>query len=155
MFVAQLRRDEGLSLPWLPILARHEALTPRAAATILLHRLAERPEPEQTTLVEIRALHAELDHLTDLSERYTRMIREQESTEFDGWMDAAHASGLAEVRQFARNMRNDEAAIRAALKYPWSQGQVEGQVHRLKLVKRAMYGRAKFDLLRQRVLHRA
>ena len=81
------------------------------------------------------------------------MIREQQSSAFDGWMADAHGSTLAEVRQFARNLRNDEAAIRAALDHPWSQGQVEGQVHRLKLVKRAMYGRANFDLLRLRVLH--
>ena len=153
MFVAQLRRDEGLSLPWLPTLARQEALTPRAAATILLRRPSERPEPEQATLVEVRALHAELDQVTDLSERFTQMIRDRHSSAFDGWMADAHASALAEVCQFARNMRNDEAAIRAALDFPWSQGQVEGQVHRLKLVKRAMYGRANFDLLRLRVLH--
>ena len=64
-------------------------------------------------------------------------------------MADAYSSVLAEVRKFARNMRNDEAAIRGALDHPWSQG----QVHRLELVKRAMYERAKFDLLRQRVLH--
>ena len=153
MFVAQLRRDEGLSLPWLPTLARREQLTPREATAIILRRPAERPETEQTTLEEVRALHAELDQVVQLSERYVEMLRERQSTVFDAWMVAAHASAVAEVRQFARNMRNDEAAIRAALEYPWSQGQVEGQVHRLKLIKRAMYGRAKFDLLRQRVLY--
>ena len=81
------------------------------------------------------------------------MIRERQSSAFDGWMADAHASASAEVRQFARNMRNDEAAIRAALDEPWSQGPVESHVHRLKLDKRMMYGRAKFDLLRQRVLY--
>jgi transposase len=62
---------------------------------------------------------------------------------------------VREVRQFARDLQNDEAAIRAALEYPWLQGQVEGQVHRLKLVKRSMYGRANFDQLRLRVMHAA
>lgn len=69
-------------------------------------------------------------------------------------MADARSSTLTEVRRFARNLRNGEAAIRAALGYPWSQGQVEWHVHRLKIIKRAMYGRAKFDLLRQRVLYR-
>ena len=62
---------------------------------------------------------------------------------------------LRELRQFARNLRNDEDAIRAALEHHWSQGQGEGQVHRLKLVQRAMFGRANFDLLRLRVMHAA
>ena len=50
---------------------------------------------------------------------------------------------------------NDIAAVRVALSQPWSNGPVEGQVNRLKMLKRQMYGRAKFDLLRSRVLHAA
>jgi transposase len=45
--------------------------------------------------------------------------------------------------------------VRAALDLPWSNGQVEGHVHRLKLIKRQMFGRAKFDLLKKRVLYPA
>ena len=52
-------------------------------------------------------------------------------------------------------IRRDEAAVRAALELPWSQGQVEGQITKLKLLKRQMYGRAKLDLLQQRLLHAA
>ena len=59
-----------------------------------------------------------------------------------------------EVVSFAAKLRQDLAAVEAAVTSPWSQGQVEGQVNRLKFVKRSMYGRAKFDLLRQRVLYR-
>ena len=55
--------------------------------------------------------------------------------------------------RFAAGIERDYAAVRAALSLPWSNGQTEGQVTRLKLVKRQMYGRAKFDLLRQKVLH--
>lgn len=151
-FVAQLRRDEGLSSPWLPKLARREALTPRPAAAIILRRPTDRAEHEQTALTELHALHAELEHTVQLSERFTALVREQQHERFDAWLAEAQASSLAEARQFARNLRNDEAAVRAALEQPWSQGQVEGQVNRLKYVKRSMYGRAKFDLLRQRVL---
>ena len=49
----------------------------------------------------------------------------------------------------------DKEAVQAALSLPWSNGPVEGQVHRLKLIKRQMYGRASFDLLTLRVLQRA
>ena len=60
---------------------------------------------------------------------------------------------LAELRAFARHLRRDYDAVRAGLSLPWSNGQVEGQIHRLKLIKRQMYGRANFDLLRKRVLY--
>nr|MBA2734414.1 transposase [Acidobacteriota bacterium] len=53
----------------------------------------------------------------------------------------------------AQGLLADEAAVRNALSSVWSNGQVEGQVNRLKMIKRQMYGRAKFDLLRARVLH--
>jgi transposase len=59
------------------------------------------------------------------------------------------------LRGFATGIINDVAAVRAALSQPWSNGPVEGQVNRLKMLKRQMYGRAKFDLLRSRVLHAA
>jgi len=73
----------------------------------------------------------------------------------DQWMGEATNSGIAEIRAFATKLRQDRAAVLAALTLPHSRGQTEGQVNKLKLVKRAMYGRGKFDLLRQRVLHAA
>ncbi|MDP4026103.1 ISL3 family transposase [Methylobacterium sp. NEAU 140] len=68
------------------------------------------------------------------------------------WLDAAAAS---ELGGFVAGLQQDEAAVQAAIAEPWSNGPVEGQVNRLKLIKRSMYGRAGFDLLRQRVLHAA
>ena len=62
---------------------------------------------------------------------------------------------LVELRGFAAGIKRDYAAVQAALSLPWSQGQTEGQMTRLKLIKRQGYGRAHFDLLRQRVLHAA
>jgi transposase len=57
-----------------------------------------------------------------------------------------------ELGAFGESLKRDEAAVRAALSLEWSNGQVEGQFNRLKTIKRQMYGRAKFDLLRKRVL---
>ena len=65
----------------------------------------------------------------------------------------AKHSGLAELKSFAQGIRRDYAAVRAAFSSSISNGQVEGQVNRLKLIKRQLFGRAKFDLLRQWVLH--
>ena len=60
-----------------------------------------------------------------------------------------------ELRTFATGLKSDYDAVKAGLTTTWSNGQLEGQVNRLKLIKRQMYGRAKFDLLRQRVLYTA
>lgn len=68
-------------------------------------------------------------------------------------MENALESQTPELRSFARGLGRDEPAVRAGLDLPWSQGQTEGQITRLKLIKRQGYGRAKFDLLRLRVLH--
>lgn len=62
--------------------------------------------------------------------------------------------GISELAGLARGLRQDEAAVKAALSSEWSNGQVEGQVNRLKFLKRSMYGSAGFDLLKARVLHR-
>jgi transposase len=59
---------------------------------------------------------------------------------------------VRQVQTFAKGLRQDYAAIHVALTFTWSNGQTEGQVNRLKFIKRQMYGRAKFDLLRIRVL---
>ena len=80
------------------------------------------------------------------------MVSERRAEELDAWLDAAESSEVAEIENFAGALRRDYEAVAAALAYEWSSGQVEGQINRLKLIKRQMYGRASFDLLRQRVL---
>ena len=62
---------------------------------------------------------------------------------------------MTEMRRFAAGIRQDYAAVAAALQYAWSNGQVEGQINRLKLIKRQMYGRAKLDVLKARLLYAA
>lgn len=70
-------------------------------------------------------------------------------------MTAASTSELAEFRDFAAGLRRDDAAVRAAVERHWSNGQSEGQVNGIKLLKRQMYGRASVASLRQRLLHAA
>jgi transposase len=80
------------------------------------------------------------------------MIRARDVTAWPQWREKTMNSLLA---NFAKYLCRDEAAVLAALRQPWSNGPVEGNVHRLKLIKRTMYGRASFDLLRIRVVHAA
>ena len=82
-------------------------------------------------------------------ERFQAMIRKREPSGLDTWLSDASAGPLA---SFARGLRDDQPAVRAALSLPWSNGQTEGHITKLKLVKRQMYGRAKLDLLRARLL---
>jgi len=77
------------------------------------------------------------------------------TTRESGWIEGARDSGIGELQRFAAGLVADHAAVQAGLTLTWSNGQVEGQVNRLKLLKRQMYGRANFDLLRQRILHAA
>jgi transposase len=79
-----------------------------------------------------------------LLERFQAMIRKRDPSELDAWLDEALAGPMA---SFARGLRDDKSAVMAAFLLPWSNGQTEGQITKLKLVKRQMYGRAKLDLL--------
>ena len=94
----------------------------------------------------------EIASLGTVASELVEIIRTQNAAAWPRWMEQAENSPLA---SFARRLRRDQHAVLAALELPWSNGPVEGQVHRLKLLKRQMYGRAGFDLLKLRVLHAA
>ena len=106
--------------------------------------------PDDRRLLElVRVAAPELAEAGELAVAFARMVRDKDGGELDGWLEAAAASGLA---PFARGLRQDLPAVRAAFELPWSTSPVEGQINRLKTIKRQMYGRAGFALLRRRVL---
>lgn len=70
----------------------------------------------------------------------------------DGWLTEASDASASAMRRFATGLRKDLAAVRAGLTESWSNGPVEGLIHKLKLLKRQGYGRANFDLLKARTL---
>jgi transposase len=84
-----------------------------------------------------------------LIDQFHDMIRKKDEARLDAWITNAKASL---VSSFATGVLKDIAAVRAAITQPWSNGQVEAQITKLKLVKRQMYGRAKLDLLEARLL---
>lgn len=85
-----------------------------------------------------------------LADRFARLLRQQSSESLDDWFKDAKCTALARL---AAGLWRDLEAVRGAVTMPWSTSPVEGQISRLKMIKRQMYGRAGFDLLRQRVLH--
>lgn len=90
-----------------------------------------------------------------LKERFRELVAHRDIAALDRWIEEAGASALPTFRSLAKTFHQDYQAIKAALTTPWSTGQVEGQNTRVKLIKRIGYGRAKLDLLRVRILHRA
>ncbi|HZT08409.1 MAG TPA: transposase [Chloroflexota bacterium] len=100
----------------------------------------------------VLAEDAELAQGCELLERFQQLVRERDRAGLDGWLAAVQESGLAPFQSFANGLQRDRAAVDAALTLEWSNGLVEGHVHRLKLIKRQGYGRAKIDLLRRRVV---
>jgi len=91
----------------------------------------------------------------DAAQGFMRMMRERRGADLDTWIEQATASGIDRLERFARGLRDDREAVCAGLTLDYSNGQVEGQVHRLKLVRRSMYGRGRFDLLERRVVRAA
>jgi transposase len=89
-----------------------------------------------------------------LKTRFRTLLAERDVGAFEPWLHAAETSNLPSFRSLARSFRQDDDAIVAALTTPWSTGPCEGQICRVKLLKRLGYGRAKLDVLRQRILHR-
>jgi transposase len=126
--------------------------SPRQAA-MLLARRPEKLKPDQKQLLaKLNECCPEIPILYGLTQGFAQIFRDQQSESLQDWLEQARGTGLPEIRHFCDGLRRDEKAVNAAVVLPWSNGQVEGQVHRLKLVKRQMYGRAKFNLLRRRVL---
>jgi len=111
--------------------------------------LLQQPFEAREYLQELSRRYPEITACAEVAREFTRMIRERDAQAWQNWLNAAKTTAL---ERFASSLRRDEAAVLAALQLPWSNGQVEGQVHRLKLIKRQMYGRAKVDLLRLRVV---
>jgi transposase len=125
---------------------------PRTLAWLLLRRPSDLDEEEHAVLQQLGLRDPELTTTRHLVQEFMRMVRERRGRKLEAWVAQAQANGPPELRGFGRNLRRDWDAVHAGLTKAWSSGSVEGHVNRLKVIKRQMYGRAKFDLLRKRVL---
>lgn len=149
----RFRQGDGRRVRRSPALPTPRPLSPRQAMWLLVQP-PDALTPEQETYRQLLcACCAEVDAAYPLAQRFMHMIRQRQPDALDPWLEAAQASAVAPLRNFAVHLRQDYAAVKAALTVAWSNGQTEGQVNRLKLIKRQMYGRAQFDLLRQRLLY--
>jgi transposase len=146
-FVASWRKTGKAASPTAP-----ERIAPRHAA-ILVTRPAEQMNKEQQQLLDrILVQCPEVFDLRQLALSFRDALRADQSAQLRRWIEKAKRCEFGAVVRFAYGLHKDISAVAAAVDMPWSNGQVEGQINRLKMIKRQMYGRAGFELLRARVL---
>ena len=143
--------DSGNSLP-------QRFFSPRQTLWLLLddHTAAHtcgRHAQAQRYVTRLRELSPTIQQAQDIIGHFRHLLRTRDLAGFRAWLPHALRSVIPEVRGFARGLCRDRSAVEAAFVLDWSNGQVEGQVNRLKMLKRQTYGRANFDLLRHRVLY--
>ena len=127
----------------------------KQASWLFVKRKEQLTTDQQELIERICQAHADLQELYQLGQDFVLMVKQRQPKQLDPWLARAQKSASVELQRFASGIKRDYDAVKAALSLPWSQGQVEGQITRLKFLKRQMYGRARFDLLRSRVLRRA
>ena len=115
----------------------------------------EKTVQEGAYVARLRELSPTIQQTQDLVVQFRKLLRARDLTGFRAWLPQASRSTVPEVCGFARGLHRDRLAVEAAFVYAWNNGQVEGHVNRLKMLKRQMFGRASFDLLKQRVLYHA
>jgi transposase len=155
----QLRKVQGI-----PPRQRRSPTVPRATLVAsqpvrlrsIVFAFLARPEtlePDaQRYLDTLCAHHAGLAAEYWLTQEFVALLRTLQGATLSAWVAAATAEGLPHLRAFAAGLRQDWAAVEAGFTLPWNNGRSEGLINRLKMIKRSMFGRAGFALLRHRML---
>ena len=164
-FVGQLRRETGQPFKFRQAVPaplyetkdeiKSASLTALQAARLFLTKEEERRPKELARLARLRQADPAIEQTYHVTAAFCQMLRTRQGGHLDDWIKQAKESGMAELRSLAKGLLKDDEAVKAGLTLEWSQGQTEGQIQRLKFLKRQMYGRASFPVLRQRVLRRA
>jgi transposase len=150
-FITQLRRaadagqpPESQHSPY----TRPQGPSARTVSFAMVCPAATRSAEAQTYLDQLCQMDARITRVYQLTQAFLALARERRGCDLEAWITAATDSGLDALARFARGLRDDLAAVTSALTLEWSNGPAEGQVTRLKLLKRQGYGRAGFALLR-------
>jgi transposase len=127
----------------------HRVPSARTIARLMTIERNDLSKAETLTVVAVETGVPALVEARKIIEGFHMMIRRKASADLDAWITRARNSLVA---SFANGIAKDIAAVRAAVVSQWSNGQTEGQITKLKLVKRQMYGRGKLDLLQARLI---
>jgi transposase len=160
LYVRRMRQAQGLAPrqrrsdqpPPTVTEAPRRPLTPRRATWLVLRPSEQSTDQDHQQLAQLTAQAPELAEAVALAQDFAALVRQRQPTYLEPWLVRAATSSLPSFRRFARGLRADLAAVHAAVTLPWSQGPIEGQINRLKMLKRQMFGRARLDLLARRFL---
>jgi transposase len=130
-------------------------VTPRQVCWLLLRPCDALTDDERAYLARLQVVCPQVAVVAGFVATFAAVLRAHDVDGLYAWLRRAEESGIPELQAIAQGLWRDRDAVEAAVATEWNNGQTEGQVNRLKTTKRAMYGRAKFDLLRQRILHAA
>jgi transposase len=144
-YLRQFRADPAAA-------ARPAQLKARQVTTWIMQKPTNVETGEQESLQRLLDRCPELNALAGHVRAFAEMMRDLRGDGLEEWMNGVQADDLPDLHSFVTGVRRDRDAVVAGLTLPWSSGPVEGHVNRLKMLKRQMFGRAKFDLLRCRVL---
>jgi transposase len=147
----QAPRQRRRRLP-LPVVAEphRRLLTARQAAWLVVRHEEPRTQDDAQQLAQLHAQHADVAEAIDLAQDFVRLVRQRQPQALEPWLARAAKSAVGAFQRFAKGLRDDYDAVKAGVTLPWSSGPVEGQITRLKLLKRQMYGRAGLALLERR-----
>lgn len=121
-------------------------------ARLLVQENDNLEDNEKQFIIELQQ-NKSIAKLYPLLQEFQAMIRTRAAERLDNWLKKSNKSGIPRLKTFAEGIQKDYSAVRNALEYPWSNGPTEGHINRLKLIKRQMFGRAKLDLLKRKVLY--
>ena len=154
-YMAQVRKENGIA-PYIRINQQvpigAPRVSPRHAAWVLLARPDQLDEQDLALRSRLPDCHPDIQVAATIAQRFAQLVRGTSAETLETWLIDSLASPVSTIRAFARSLQRDFDAVKAALTLPWSNGPVEGHVNRIKFLKRQMFGRANFDLLRLRIL---
>jgi transposase len=136
----------------LPVVAEphKRLLTARQAAWLVVRHEEQRTKDDAQQLAQLCAQHADVAEAIDLAQDFARLVRQRQGSQLEAWLARVAKSTIVALQRFAKGLADDYDAVKAGLTLPWSNGPVEGQITRLKLLKRQMFGRASLALLERR-----
>ena len=138
-----------------PVASSLDRFSAKEATWLFIRHFADLNAKEREELTTLRQASERAETIYQLVQAFLQMVRKREGKHLESWLSSVRACHIPELDSFANGVERDQAAVLNGLTLAHNNGQVEGQVTRIKLIKRMMYGRAGFALLRQRVLHRA
>ncbi|MEW6049423.1 MAG: transposase, partial [Bacillota bacterium] len=147
--VTALRRSAGVSKDACP---QMRPMTARQLCSLFWKGPARRSEDEVAFLTSLARFDGQYARVWSLAEPFARMVRERRADTLAAWIDAVKQDTVRPLMGFAHRLEQDFPAVYEALRLPWSNGLTEGWIHKLKALKRMMYGRAGLALLRHRLL---